>query len=65
MKLFIYFLIVAAFGLLIYNTTLLNFSNLLDGDSGVALIGVLASLCVIALMLILLVSRAIAEKKGR
>lgn len=62
MKILIYTLIAVATGLIIYNFTFLDFENLLSGDSATALIGVLASSCVILLMVILLMSRAIAEK---
>ncbi len=49
-------------GLLIYNVTLLDFSNLFGGDSKIALIGVLACACAVILLLILRTSRKIAEK---
>ena len=61
MKTFIYILIGIALGLLVYNATLLDFSNLFQGNSSTALIGILASLCVIALLSILLISKKIAE----
>ncbi|AXT51578.1 hypothetical protein D1818_12305 [Aquimarina sp. BL5] len=64
MKYFIYLLIVVATSLILYNATVLNFSNLLEGDSKTALISILASACVIILLLILLVSRAIQQKRG-
>lgn len=62
MKIFIYSLIAIAFALIIYNFTFLDFQNLSNGDSGTALIGILAATIVIVLMVILLMSRAIAEK---
>lgn len=62
MKYVIYLFIIAALGLLIYNATLLDFNNLLEGNSKTALIGVLASACVIVLMVILLLSKAIQKK---
>ena len=62
MKYLIYVLIVLATILLVYNATVLNFDNLFEGNSAIALVGIFASLCVIVLMLILLVSRAIREK---
>tara|TARA_Y100000588_G_C13674695_1_gene677765 strand:+ start:400 stop:597 length:198 start_codon:yes stop_codon:yes gene_type:complete len=62
MKYFIYFLIISATILLGYNATLLDFSDLMAKDSSIALAGILACLCVIVLMLILLMSRAIKEK---
>lgn len=57
--------ILLALGLLIYNLTLLDFSNPLQGDSSIALIGVIACTCAILLLLILHTSRKIAEKHGK
>lgn len=62
MKILIYFLMGMATALLIYNLTFINFSDPMAGESAAALVGILASSCVIILMLILLVSRAIAQK---
>ncbi len=62
MKLVIYTVIVFSIVLIGYLFTLLNFDNLLQGDSANAAIGILASFCVLVLMLILLVSRSIAKK---
>lgn len=62
MKAFIYFLIVVASALIIYNFTFIDFSNAFTGDSKTALIGVLASSIVVVLMVILLLSRAISER---
>ena len=56
--------ILLALGLLIYNLTLLDFSNPLQGDSSIALIGIIACACAILLLLILRTSRKIAEKHG-
>ena len=62
MKTLIYVFIAIAAGLIIYNFTFLDFNNLTSGDSAAALIGVLASSCVVLLMVILLMSREIAKK---
>lgn len=62
MKIFIYTLIAIAVALIVYNFTFLDFDKISGGDSGTALIGILASSIVIVLMVILLMSRAIAEK---
>ena len=64
MKALIYFLIVLALGLIIYNFTFLDLENAFTGDSKTALIGILASSIVVVLMVILLMSRAISEKSG-
>jgi len=63
MKIFRYTLIVIGIVLIIYNTTKLDFENLLEGESEVAVIGIFAALCAIILMLILNTSLAIRDKK--
>ncbi len=63
MKKVIYLFIGIAIILIIYNLTFLDFSNLFEGESSIALIGILAGACVILLMLILHTSRKIAKKK--
>jgi hypothetical protein len=62
MKILIYTLIVLAVGLIGYNATFLDFNNLVEDESGTALIGILASSIVVVLMVILLMSRTIAKK---
>ena len=64
MKIVIYMLIAIAAGLIIYNFTFLNIDSIMAGDSKTALIGILSSSIVIVLMVILLMSRAIAKKAG-
>lgn len=65
MKVFIYILIAMASGLVIFNATKLDFDHLLQGDSTVAAISVLAGLCAILVLGILLISRKIASKVKR
>lgn len=55
-------LIVLAIALIAYNVTLLNFENLFEGDSIIALIGIAASLCAIVLLLIYMTSKKIQSK---
>ena len=62
MKYVIYTLIAIASALIIYNATILDFEQLLEGESQTAIISILASGCAILLMFILLVSRNINEK---
>ena len=62
MKIFIYILMGLAFALVIFNATQLNFSNLLEGDSLVALISIIASLCALCVLLIFKVAKNIDEK---
>lgn len=62
MKYFIYTIIFLSLVFIGISASVLDFQNLTDGDSGNALIVILASLCVIVLMAILLVSRSISKK---
>lgn len=55
-------LIVLALLLTVYNVTLVNFDNPLEGNSIIALIGIMASLCAIVLLLIYLTSKKIQKK---
>ncbi|TYB76065.1 hypothetical protein ES677_09810 [Bizionia gelidisalsuginis] len=64
MKIFTYILSAIAIALLIFNVTKLDFDSLFEGESVVALITIFASLCALALLQILRISKAI-EKKSR
>ncbi|MDO5608789.1 MAG: hypothetical protein Q4G08_10075 [Capnocytophaga sp.] len=64
MKTLYIILAVAALGLIVFNATILDFSNLFEGDSLIALISIFASLCAFMLLAILFVSRKIKEKIG-
>lgn len=55
-------LIVLALALIAYNVTLVDFENPFEGDSTIALIGILAPLCAIALLLIFRTSKKIQRK---
>jgi len=55
-------LIILALALIAYNTTIIDFSNPLEGNSIIAIIGVLAALCAIVLLLIYITSKRIQEK---
>ena len=63
MKYFYYIFIGIAIVLIAYNVTFLDFSNILEGQSGVALIGIATGLCAILIVLILRTSKKIAKKK--
>lgn len=65
MKYFIYVLIVLALGLLVFNASQLNMDAPFGEHSGGPWIGILASLCVIVIMLILLSTRAIRKKYNK
>ena len=62
MKIFTYILVILAFGLIVFNITLLDFDNLLTGDSLVALIGIAASLCAVCILLIFRTSKMLEQK---
>lgn len=55
-------LIFIALALAIYNVTLLDFDNLFEGNSLVACIGILASICAILLLLIFTTAKKIEKK---
>lgn len=55
-------LIVFALGLIAYNATLIEFDKPFMGDSLIAIIGIMASLCAIVLLLIYLTSKKIQKK---
>ncbi|SDQ17348.1 hypothetical protein [Flagellimonas zhangzhouensis] len=61
-KTFAVILIILALALIAYNVTMVNFDNPLQGDSTVALIGIVASLCAIVLILIFMTSKKIENK---
>jgi hypothetical protein len=62
MKIFTNILILLAFALIIFNVTLLDFDKPFEGDSVVALIGVVASFCAIVILLIFKMSKKIEDK---
>ncbi|MGB5498655.1 MAG: hypothetical protein WBM77_06975 [Maribacter sp.] len=61
-KTFIIILIVLAILLIAYNVTLIDFNNPLEGNSIIAIIGILAALCAIVLLLIFMTSRNIQKE---
>ncbi|WP_417557472.1 hypothetical protein [Mesoflavibacter zeaxanthinifaciens] len=65
MKIFIHILTLLAVVLIIFNATQLNLDALLEGQSLIALITIIASLCAIMLLQILRISKKIeAKSKG-
>lgn len=55
-------LILLGIGLIAYNLTLVDFEDPLQGNSIIALVGILASLCAITLLLIYVTSKKIEKK---
>ena len=65
MKIFIHILTLVAVALIIFNATQLNLDALLEGQSLIALITIIASMCAIMLLQILRISKKIeAKSKG-
>lgn len=62
MKIFTYILVILALGLIVFNITLLDFNNIFEGDSMVALIGIAASLCAICILMIFRSSKLLEQK---
>ncbi len=65
MKIFIYTLIAIALGLIIFNITLLDFDNPFEGNSLIALIGIVASLCAVCILIIFKMAKNIEKKSKR
>ncbi len=61
-KIVIVILIVLGLGLIAYNVTLVDFKDPFQGNSIIALIGIMAALCAIALLLIYSTSKKIQKK---
>jgi uncharacterized membrane protein len=62
MKIFTNVLVVLAVGLILFNISLLDFKNPLEGNSMIALIGIAASFCAVLILLIFKMSKSIEEK---
>ncbi|WP_338408929.1 hypothetical protein [uncultured Flavobacterium sp.] len=62
MKIFSSVVIVLALILIVFNFTKVDFDNLFNGESSVALIGIVCGFCAIFLMLIFLLSKKVEEK---
>ncbi|HLT65493.1 MAG TPA: hypothetical protein VKZ80_04000 [Flavobacterium sp.] len=62
MKIANYIIIAIAIGLIVLNVTKLDFENLFQGESVVALICIIAVLCAVCLLLIYSTSKSIDEK---
>lgn len=62
MKIFNYVIIVLSLALIIFNFTKVDFDNPFEGNSTVALIGIVCGFCAIFLMLIYRMSKMVDEK---
>lgn len=62
MKIFTLILNIIAIALIIYNATKINFKDFFQGESMIAAITILASLCAILLLQVLRISKKIEEK---
>lgn len=62
MRIFTYIIVALAVVLIGINVSMLDFNNLFEGDSLIALIGILAILCAIVILLIFNISKSIDNK---
>jgi hypothetical protein len=62
MKIFTTTLIILAIALIIFNITQLDFNKPFEGNSMVALIGIIASVCAVFILLIFKLSKKIEQK---
>jgi hypothetical protein len=62
MKIFTNILVVLAVALIIFNVTLLDFKDPLQGNSVIAIVGIIASFCAVLILLIFRMSKKIVEK---
>ena len=62
MKIFTSLLILMAIGLIIFNLTMIDDNKPFEGNSSIALIGVVASFCAIFILLIFKLSKKIDDK---
>ncbi|MBU2938306.1 hypothetical protein KO494_02020 [Lacinutrix sp. C3R15] len=62
MKAFTIIFTIIAVGLIIFNITQVNFNNLFEGQSVVALITILTSLCAIVLLQVLRLSKKVTKQ---
>ncbi|WP_395059151.1 hypothetical protein [Flavobacterium sp.] len=62
MKIFTYIIIALATIFIGINFTRLDFSNLLEGESLIAIIGIIAIVCAVVILLIFRLSKSIEEK---
>jgi len=62
MKTFTYIIVALAIVLIGINITMLDFKHILEGESLIALIGIIAILCAVVVLLIFRLSKSIDEK---
>lgn len=62
MKIFTAILVFFALALIVFNVTLLDFNNIFEGESLIALIGIVSSFCAVFILLIFRMSKMIEEK---
>lgn len=65
MKIFTNILVLLAVALLVFNITLIDFQNPFQGDSVIAVVGVVASFCAVLILLIFRMSKKIVEKMDK
>ena len=62
MKIFTYVAVAIALALIVFNLFQIDYSNPVEGNSTIAIIGVVAGICAILLLVLLRFSKMIEEK---
>ena len=62
MKILTYIIVVLSLITIVFNATKINFEKPFEGESTVALIGIVAGFCAIVIMALYMVSRKISEQ---
>jgi hypothetical protein len=62
MKIFTYIAVAISLGLIVFNILQINLSNPFEGNSSIAIIGVIAGVCAILLLFLLRFSKMIVDK---
>ena len=64
MKIFTYILMTIAIALIVFNITLIDFKHFNQGNSLVALIGIVAAICAVLILLIFRMSKSVVDKSN-
>jgi len=65
MKIIMKILMGLSLGMIIFNSTQVNWEDPLSGKSSIAVIGIMAALCAFLLLLLLMISKKISKKINR
>lgn len=62
MKIFSYIIIVLSLASIVFNFTKVDFNNPFEGDSSIALIGIISAFCAILIVLLYQLSKMVIDK---